>query len=65
MVARNAAVIHTRMFGGNRIVDPGPAMGSEDFSELARLPDGQAIPYWFLPVGAALGLRERRPEPAA
>ncbi|MFD6472256.1 amidohydrolase [Streptomyces anulatus] len=50
-VARNVAAVHTRMFGGNRIVDPGPAMGSEDFSELARLPDGQTLPYhyWFLP----------------
>ncbi|MEU0982970.1 amidohydrolase [Streptomyces griseus] len=50
-VARNVAAVHTRMFGSDRIVDPGPAMGSEDFSELALLPDGQTLPYhyWFLP----------------
>ncbi|MEV8363777.1 amidohydrolase [Streptomyces niveus] len=50
-VARSVADIHTRMFGSTRIVDPGPAMGSEDFSELALTPDGRAIPYhyWFLP----------------
>ncbi|MFE5025031.1 amidohydrolase [Streptomyces sp. NPDC056656] len=50
-VARSVADIHTRMFGSTRIIDPGPAMGSEDFSELALTPDGQAIPYhyWFLP----------------
>lgn len=50
-VARSVADIHTRMFASSQIVDPGPAMGSEDFSELALTPDGQAIPYhyWFLP----------------
>lgn len=50
-VARSVADIHTRMFGSSQIIDPGPAMGSEDFSELALAPDGQAIPYhyWFLP----------------
>lgn len=50
-VARNVAALHTRMFGSDRIVDPGPAVGSEDFSELALLPDGQTLPYhyWFLP----------------
>ncbi|MFF2225433.1 amidohydrolase [Streptomyces globisporus] len=50
-VARNVAALHTRMFGSDRIVDPGPAMGSEDFSELALLPDGETLPYhyWFLP----------------
>ncbi|WP_411081005.1 amidohydrolase [Streptomyces sp. cmx-18-6] len=50
-VARNVAGVHSRMFGSDRIVDPGPAMGSEDFSELALLPDGRTLPYhyWFLP----------------
>ncbi|MFC9863619.1 MULTISPECIES: amidohydrolase [unclassified Streptomyces] len=50
-VARHVADIHTRMFGSTHIIDPGPAMGSEDFSELALTPDGNAIPYhyWFLP----------------
>ncbi|MGW9302883.1 amidohydrolase [Streptomyces cyaneofuscatus] len=50
-VARNVAALHTRMFGSDRIPDPGPAMGSEDFSELALLPDGETLPYhyWFLP----------------
>lgn len=45
------AGVHSRMFGSDRIVDPGPAMGSEDFSELALLPDGRTLPYhyWFLP----------------
>lgn len=50
-VARSVADIHTHMFGSNHIIDPGPAMGSEDFSELALTPDGNTIPYhyWFLP----------------
>ncbi|MFE3375203.1 hypothetical protein [Streptomyces anulatus] len=45
------------MFGGSRIVDPGPAMGSEDFSELARLPDGQAVPHHYCKWGESRRIR--------
>ena len=50
-VARSVANVHTRMFGGTQIIAPGPAMESEDFSELALTPDGESLPYhyWFLP----------------
>ncbi|MFB7160972.1 amidohydrolase [Streptomyces sp. NPDC056242] len=49
--ARRVAQTHREMFGAAHIIDPGPAMGSEDFSELAVRPDGTPIPYhyWFLP----------------
>ncbi|MDQ8701142.1 amidohydrolase [Streptomyces sp. LHD-70] len=49
--ARRIAQTHREMFGAARIIDPGAAMGSEDFSELAVRPDGTSIPYhyWFLP----------------
>ncbi|MFD0031044.1 amidohydrolase [Streptomyces sp. NPDC055059] len=49
--ARRIAQTHREMFGATHVIDPGPAMGSEDFSELALCPDGTSIPYhyWFLP----------------
>ncbi|MFH8339420.1 amidohydrolase [Streptomyces sp. AM6-12] len=41
------AAVHRELFGAETVFDPGPAMGSEDFPELAL--DG-AIPYayWFV-----------------
>ncbi|WP_254047323.1 hypothetical protein [Streptomyces aureus] len=43
------------MFGATHVIGPGPAMGSEDFSELALCPDGTSIlyHYWFLPSTTA------------
>ncbi|MFE7053722.1 amidohydrolase [Streptomyces californicus] len=52
---RRIARTHREMFGAAHIIDPGPAMGSEDFSALAVRPDGTSIPYhyWFLPSTTA------------
>ncbi|MFE4215608.1 amidohydrolase [Streptomyces sp. NPDC056844] len=52
---RRIARTHQEMFGAAHIIDPGPAMGSEDFSALAVRPDGTSIPYhyWFLPSTTA------------
>lgn len=43
---RRVAAVHGEMFGAERVFDPGPAMGSEDFGRLAL----GSIPYayWFV-----------------
>ncbi|MFF0227867.1 amidohydrolase [Streptomyces sp. NPDC004629] len=43
---RRVAAVHGEMFGPERVFDPGPAMGSEDFGRLAL----GSIPYayWFV-----------------
>ncbi|MET8631831.1 amidohydrolase [Streptomyces sp. NPDC004096] len=43
---RRVAAVHGEVFGPGTVFDPGPAMGSEDFSELA--PDGVPYAYWFV-----------------
>jgi hippurate hydrolase len=43
------AAVHGRVFGAGTILDPGPAMGSEDFARLAEH-EGGRLPYsyWFV-----------------
>ncbi|AVH57567.1 MULTISPECIES: amidohydrolase [Streptomyces] len=43
---RRVAAVHREVFGADTVFDPGPAMGSEDFSQLAEgeLP----YAYWFV-----------------
>ncbi|MET8222075.1 amidohydrolase [Streptomyces sp. NPDC005301] len=43
------AAVHGRVFGAGTILDPGPAMGSEDFAQLAEH-EGGRLPYsyWFV-----------------
>ncbi|MEU3984753.1 amidohydrolase [Streptomyces sp. NPDC026672] len=43
---RLVAAVHGEVFGAATVIDPGPAMGSEDFPRLA----GDSIPYsyWFV-----------------
>ncbi|MBE8471344.1 amidohydrolase [Streptomyces justiciae] len=43
---RRVAAVHREVFGDGTVFDPGPAMGSEDFSLLAA--DGQPYAYWFV-----------------
>ncbi|NNN36791.1 amidohydrolase [Streptomyces sp. S3(2020)] len=43
---RRVADVHREVFGEGTVFDPGPAMGSEDFSRLAA--DGQPYSYWFV-----------------
>jgi amidohydrolase len=45
---RRVAAVHREVFGPDTVLDPGPAMGSEDFSRLAEgeLP----YAYWFVPA---------------
>ncbi|MET8958371.1 amidohydrolase [Streptomyces sp. NPDC004074] len=43
---RRVAAVHGEVFGPGTVFDPGPAMGSEDFSELA--PGGVPYAYWFV-----------------
>lgn len=40
------AEVHREVFGEGTVLDPGPAMGSEDFSRLAA--DGQPYSFWFV-----------------
>ncbi|MCS0605881.1 amidohydrolase [Streptomyces sp. LP11] len=40
------AAVHGEVFGAGTVFDPGPAMGSEDFSELA--PEAVPYAYWFV-----------------
>ncbi|MER7575585.1 amidohydrolase [Streptomyces sp. NPDC126514] len=40
------AAAHREVFGADAVFDPGPAMGSEDFSRLAV--DGLPYSYWFV-----------------
>ncbi|MCL7428894.1 amidohydrolase [Streptomyces sp. YS415] len=40
------AAAHREVFGAEAVFDPGPAMGSEDFSHLAV--DGLPYSYWFV-----------------
>jgi len=43
---RRIAAVHREVFGADTVFDPGPAMGSEDFPQLA---DGQLpYSYWFV-----------------
>ncbi|MFF4347298.1 amidohydrolase [Streptomyces sp. NPDC001530] len=43
---RRIAAVHREVFGADTVFDPGPAMGSEDFSQLA---DGDLpYTYWFV-----------------
>ena len=43
---RRIAAVHAEVFGAGTILDPGPAMGSEDFARLAV--DGIPYSYWFV-----------------
>ncbi|MFC3573581.1 amidohydrolase [Streptomyces yaanensis] len=43
---RRVAAVHGEVFGEGTVFDPGPAMGSEDFADLA--PDGVPYAYWFV-----------------
>ncbi|MGW5584433.1 amidohydrolase [Streptomyces sp. NPDC003857] len=43
---RRVTAVHGEVFSPGTVFDPGPAMGSEDFSELA--PDGVPYAYWFV-----------------
>ncbi|MFC7258811.1 amidohydrolase [Streptomyces lutosisoli] len=43
---RRIAAVHGEVFGAGTILDPGPAMGSEDFSRLAE--GGLPYSYWFV-----------------
>ena len=43
---RRIAEVHREVFGEGTVIDPGPAMGSEDFSRLAA--DGQPYSFWFV-----------------
>ncbi|MEU6373669.1 amidohydrolase [Streptomyces sp. NPDC046909] len=43
---RRIADVHREVFGDGTVFDPGPAMGSEDFSRLAA--DGQPYSFWFV-----------------
>ncbi|WP_411149667.1 amidohydrolase [Streptomyces sp. A30] len=47
---RRVAAVHGEVFGQGTVLDPGPAMGSEDFSHLA--PDGLPYAYWFVAATA-------------
>ena len=51
---RRVAAVHGEVFGAGTILDPGPAMGSEDFSRLAEH-QGERLPYsyWFVTSTAA------------
>ena len=40
------AAVHREMFGDDTVIDPGPAMGSEDFPHLAE--GGIPYSYWFV-----------------
>ncbi|MFD5078822.1 amidohydrolase [Streptomyces sp. NPDC058371] len=46
---RRIAAVHGQVFGAATILDPGPAMGSEDFAHLAQH-EGGRLPYsyWFV-----------------
>jgi hippurate hydrolase len=46
---RRVAAVHGEVFGAGTILDPGPAMGSEDFPRLAEF-QKERIPYsyWFV-----------------
>jgi hippurate hydrolase len=44
--SRRVAAVHREVFGEAAVLDPGPAMGSEDFPRLAV--DGQPYAYWFV-----------------
>ncbi|MGW2380776.1 amidohydrolase [Streptomyces sp. NPDC001658] len=43
---RRVASVHAEVFGAATVLDPGPAMGSEDFSHLAT--GGLPYAYWFV-----------------
>ncbi|WP_189187026.1 amidohydrolase [Streptomyces albiflavescens] len=43
---RRVAAVHGEVFGAGTILDPGPAMGSEDFPRLAE--GGLPYSYWFV-----------------
>jgi hippurate hydrolase len=43
---RRVAAVHGEVFGAASVLDPGPAMASEDFPHLA--PDGLPYAYWFV-----------------
>ncbi|OIJ69579.1 amidohydrolase [Streptomyces mangrovisoli] len=43
---RRVAAVHEEVLGPGTVFDPGPAMGSEDFSHLAE--GGIPFSYWFL-----------------
>ncbi|WP_406171711.1 amidohydrolase [Streptomyces sp. NBC_00996] len=43
---RRIAAVHREVFGAGTILDPGPAMGSEDFPRLAE--GGLPYSYWFV-----------------
>jgi hippurate hydrolase len=43
---RRIAAVHGEVFGAGTILDPGPAMGSEDFPRLAA--GGIPYSYWFV-----------------
>ncbi|WP_369247894.1 amidohydrolase [Streptomyces sp. R41] len=43
---RRVAAVHAEVFGAGTILDPGPAMGSEDFPRLAE--GGLPYSYWFV-----------------
>lgn len=43
---RRVAAVHGEVFGAATVLDPGPAMGSEDFPHLA--PEGVPYAYWFV-----------------
>jgi hippurate hydrolase len=43
---RRVAAVHGEVFGAGAILDPGPAMASEDFPHLAT--DGLPYSYWFV-----------------
>ncbi|MFI6486948.1 amidohydrolase [Streptomyces sp. NPDC050564] len=43
---RRIAAVHGEVFGAGTILDPGPAMGSEDFPRLAE--GGLPYSYWFV-----------------
>ncbi|MET7450568.1 amidohydrolase [Streptomyces sp. NPDC005574] len=43
---RRVAAVHGEVFGAGTVLDPGPAMASEDFSHLAE--GGLPYSYWFV-----------------
>ncbi|MFF1705835.1 amidohydrolase [Streptomyces sp. NPDC058252] len=43
---RRIAAVHGEVFGAGTVLDPGPAMGSEDFPRLAE--GGLPYSYWFV-----------------
>jgi hippurate hydrolase len=43
---RRIAAVHSEVFGAGTVLDPGPAMGSEDFPRLAD--GGIPYSYWFV-----------------